>query len=275
MTDLEQLFQDAAALAEEGETAPLDPVGSLRRARSAARRRRWTMLAVPASAALAVVAVAVATSSLPIGRGSDPSNDREGLGSAPSPTAAAGTPCSYQPTPSDGSRGTKVGVDVGLPPATATHLPAQATVHTNRGDITLSLRAQTPCTVNSFAHLAGHAYYDETPCHRLVTQGIFALQCGDPSARGTGGPGYTYPDEALEGTTYPAGTVAMANSGPDTNGSQFFFVYEESKLGPNYTAFGRITAGLDVLVQIAAAGTTPANDGRPNQPVQITSVSLE
>jgi peptidyl-prolyl cis-trans isomerase B (cyclophilin B) len=278
VTDLEQLFQDAAALAEEGKTAPVDPLGSLARARTAARRRRWTMIAVPACAALAVAAVAVTTSLLPIGRDSGTSNGQEGLGSAPTSSAAAGPACSYQSTTTDDATPSgsqrKAGPDVGLPPSRATDLPSQATIHTNRGDITLSLRPQTPCTVNSFAHLASHGYYDDTACHRLTTKGIFILQCGDPSGTGLGGPGYTYGDEDLKGTTYPAGTVAMANAGPDTNGSQFFLVYQETKLEPDYTAFGQIAAGLDVMTQIAAAGTTPPDDGKPNQPVRITSITL-
>jgi peptidyl-prolyl cis-trans isomerase B (cyclophilin B) len=201
-----------------------------------------------------------------------------GSGLAPASPEAAVT-CSYGPVPQEstsprGFRPEKVGRDVGLPPTTPPTLPTGATIHTNRGDITLTLRPQTPCTVNSFTHLSSHGYYDDTPCFRLTTQGIYVLQCGDPSGAGTGGPGYTYADEDLTGVTYPAGTVAMANSGPGTNGSQFFLVYKDMQLDPNYTVFGHITAGLDVLAQVAAAGSTPAGDGKPNQPVQITSISL-
>jgi peptidyl-prolyl cis-trans isomerase B (cyclophilin B) len=209
------------------------------------------------------------------------------VAASPEPTTEASTApqaspdgalCTYRPRPSDNA--TPMGFsptttrDVGLPPSTPTAPPAQVTIHTNRGDITLSLRAQTPCTVNSFTHLIRNGYYDDTPCHRLTTAGIYVLQCGDPSGQGTGGPGYTFDDEALEGTTYPAGTVGMANSGPGTNGSQFFLVYKDTQLDPNYTVFGHITAGLDVLAKIAAGGSTPAQDGKPNLPVQIAGVTL-
>jgi peptidyl-prolyl cis-trans isomerase B (cyclophilin B) len=193
---------------------------------------------------------------------------------APQASTDAAASCTYRSTPQARRWPTTTARDVGLPPSTPTAPPAQVTIHTNRGDITLSLRAQTPCTVNSFTHLIRNGYYDDTPCHRLTTAGIYVLQCGDPSGQGTGGPGYTFDDEALEGTTYPAGTVGMANSGPGTNGSQFFLVYKDTQLDPNYTVFGHITAGLDVLAKIAAGGSTPAQDGKPNLPVQIASVTL-
>ncbi|MET9291906.1 peptidylprolyl isomerase [Streptomyces sp. NPDC003077] len=140
---------------------------------------------------------------------------------------------------------------------------------TTCGDITLKLdAAKAPRTVNSFAFLADKKYLDHSKCHRLVDQGIFVLQCGDPTGTGTGTPGYTIPDEnlkdpRLKGNVYPAGTVAMANryDGKDektrnTGGSQFFLVYENSQLPPNYTPFGTITKGMDVLKKIAAAGST-------------------
>jgi peptidyl-prolyl cis-trans isomerase B (cyclophilin B) len=180
--------------------------------------------------------------------------------------------------PSDDEPGfqpTKIGGDVGLPPAVPDATPAAATIHTNRGDIALTLRAETACTVNSFAHLARHQYYDDTSCHRLTTEGIFVLQCGDPSGKGTGSPGYAYDDEQLDGSTYPAGTVAMANSGPNTNGSQFFLVYRDTVLDPHYTVFGHITAGLDVLQAIADGGSEPARDGTPKLRVRILSVTLD
>lgn len=140
---------------------------------------------------------------------------------------------------------------------------------TTCGDIGIELDAEkAPRTVNSFRFLAGEGYFDHTRCHRLVDEGIHVLQCGDPTGTGQGGPGYTIPDENLDaeavgGGTYPAGTVAMANTynaqedkGRDTGGSQFFLVYEDSPLPPDYTPFGRITEGMDVLAKIAAAGST-------------------
>lgn len=153
----------------------------------------------------------------------------------------------------------------------------EATLQTTAGDIPMTLDAdRTPCTVGSFVSLADQGYYDESPCHRLTTSGIFVLQCGDPSGTGRGGPGYSYGDE-LDGTeTYPAGTVAMANAGPDTNGSQFFLVYEDTELPPSYTVFGQLSPeGLAVVQEIAAAGVEGgADDGAPATPVTITGVTL-
>jgi peptidyl-prolyl cis-trans isomerase B (cyclophilin B) len=147
-----------------------------------------------------------------------------------------------------------------------------AKITTNCGTITVAMNGKAaPHTVNSFVFLASKHYFDNTKCHRLTTSGIYVLQCGDPTGTGTGGPGYQFRDENLSGATYPAGTVAMANAGPGTNGSQFFFVYADTSLPPNYTPFGKVTAGLDVLKAIAAKGSNPPGDGVPNQPVFITS----
>ncbi|WP_330181090.1 peptidylprolyl isomerase [Nocardia sp. NBC_01503] len=150
-----------------------------------------------------------------------------------------------------------------------------ATLESNCGDITIALdAARAPHTVNSFVFLSGQQYFDNTKCHRLTTQGIFVLQCGDPTAKGTGGPGYKFGDENLAGAAYPAGTVAMANAGPNTNGSQFFLVYKDSQLPPNYTPFGRITGGLDVLQNIAAAGVQDGSgDGTPAADVSLNMVT--
>jgi peptidyl-prolyl cis-trans isomerase B (cyclophilin B) len=301
MTDLEELFHDAAALAEEGAAPAGDLMGKLRSARIARRRRRRAMLAVPVAVA-AAVAVAVAPSLVPRSGGSlVPADGASDTAASPSPegcrasagavclrvpaqspdgepTNAAASTCSYRQTSPDAAtaryRQRTVGRNVGLPPATPGPLPASVTIHTDRGDITVALRPQTACTVNSFAHLVQHGYFNETPCFRLTTEGIYVLQCGDPSATGSGGPGYAYDDEQLKGTTYPAGTVAMANSGPDTNGSQFFLVYKDTQLDPSYTVFGHITVGLDVLTTIAASGSTPTGDGHPNLPVNVRSVTL-
>ncbi|MGW4892810.1 peptidylprolyl isomerase [Kitasatospora sp. NPDC004240] len=156
-----------------------------------------------------------------------------------------------------------------------------AALDTNCGKVTLSLdAAKAPHTVNSFAFLAGEQYFDHTKCHRLTTGGIFVLQCGDPTASATvkggmGGPGYKFADENLTGATYPAGTVAMANAGAGTNGSQFFLVYKDTQLPPNYTPFGKITGGLDVVQRIAAAGTLSGNsDGAPMADVTFNSVTV-
>jgi peptidyl-prolyl cis-trans isomerase B (cyclophilin B) len=152
------------------------------------------------------------------------------------------------------------------------------TLHTNQGDIVIALNAaKAPHTVNSLNFLAGQKFYDGTHCHRLTTQGIYILQCGDPTGTGSGGPGYQFNDENLAGATYPAGTVAMANAGPNTNGSQFFLVYKDSQLQPNYTPFGTITSGLNAVTKVAAGGTDNSNgagDGRPTIGVVLTSVTV-
>ncbi|MEV5988168.1 peptidylprolyl isomerase [Streptomyces sp. NPDC052051] len=153
---------------------------------------------------------------------------------------------------------------------------------TTCGDIGIALKSAAPHTVNSFNFLAGEGYFDHTKCHRLTTNGIYVLQCGDPKGIGNGGPGYTLPDEnlkdkSLKGNVYPAGTVAMANTGqPHTGGSQFFLVYQDSQLPPTYTPFGTIDKkGLDVLKKIATAGeSTGAGDGAPNATVVINKATV-
>lgn len=146
-------------------------------------------------------------------------------------------------------------------------------VETNRGTMTFALKPdQAPCTVNSFVSLAKQGYFEGTKCHRLVPQ--FVLQCGDPTATGTGGPGYSFKDELSGSETYPAGTLAMANAGPDTNGSQFFVVLADTQLDPNYTVFGTVDAeGLKVAQDIEKAGNGP--DGvAPAQDVILEKVTL-
>ncbi|WP_343230776.1 peptidylprolyl isomerase [Yinghuangia seranimata] len=154
--------------------------------------------------------------------------------------------------------------------------PYEMVLKTTCGDITVALdAAKAPTTVNSFNFLAGKNYFDHTKCHRLTTDGIYVLQCGDPTGTGTGTPGYAFPDENLTGATYPAGTIAMANSGPNTNGSQFFLVFKDTQLPPQYTPFGKITGGMDVLTRIATAGTADGSaDGTPKAPVVLNQVTV-
>ncbi|MCI3275906.1 peptidylprolyl isomerase [Streptomyces cylindrosporus] len=154
---------------------------------------------------------------------------------------------------------------------------------TTCGDIDIALNASAaPHTVNSFDFLAGKGYFDHTKCHRLTTNGIYVLQCGDPTGSGSGGPGYTIPDEnlkdkSLKGGVYPAGTVAMANTGQKhTGGSQFFLVYQDSQLPASYTPFGTVSeSGMKVLKKIAAAGeSTGQGDGAPNATVVINKATV-
>ena len=158
----------------------------------------------------------------------------------------------------------------GLPNFTAKKAakPYIAKLHTTQGVIVIrALTAQAPCTTFSFRFLAQRHYFDRTHCHRLTTQHIFVLQCGDPTGTGSGGPGYRFNDENLAGASYPAGTVAMANAGPNTNGSQFFFVWKNTNLPPLFSPFATVVKGMNVLLKIAAAGDDSQNgpgDGYPH-----------
>lgn len=208
------------------------------------------------------------------------SGDDDGGDTASDPNAAdtgnggSGVTCSYT------EGGAPPAKEVDAPPSeAAVSGDVGVTISTGAGDINATLDADaTPCTVNSFVSLAEQGYFDGTSCHRLTTEGIFVLQCGDPSASGSGGPGYSFEDELTGAETYPAGTLAMANAGPDTNGSQFFVVYGDTELDPDYTVFGTIDdAGIKVVEGIADKGSDNANgpgDGAPNEPVEIESVSV-
>jgi peptidyl-prolyl cis-trans isomerase B (cyclophilin B) len=156
-------------------------------------------------------------------------------------------------------------------------LPRTFTFQTNCGNIVITtVGAKAPITITQLSTLAKGGYFDNSLCHRLTTQGLYVLQCGDPTATGTGGPNFTYGDENLPTATlnnYPAGTVAMANSGAGTNGSQFFLVFADTTLGANYTIWGTITQGLDIVKAIAKAGVKGGGaDGAPNQTVAINRV---
>ena len=201
------------------------------------------------------------------------------------PSASVGANCQYLPS-SDAAASTVNPPDAG----SVSTDPARIGMNivTNRGKIGLQLaNNESPCTVNSFVSLAQQKFFDGTQCHRLTTSpGLSVLQCGDPKGDGTGGPGYQFADEypadqyppgdpALKHPVrYPQGTVAMANAGPNTNGSQFFLVYRDSQLPPAYTVFGTIdAAGLATLDKIAAAGVGGGgDDGTPATEVTIRSV---
>ena len=203
------------------------------------------------------------------------------------PSPALGANCLYPPSADAAGKAV-------TPPRTGqvatTPAPVDLDLVTNRGKIGLHLaNNESPCTVRSFVSLAQQKFFDDTQCHRLTTSpGLSVLQCGDPKGDGTGGPGYQFADEypanqyppgdpALKKpVVYPRGTLAMANAGPFTNGSQFFMVYRDSLLPPAYTVFGTIdTTGLAVVDKIAAAGVAGGGaDGAPATTVTITSASL-
>ncbi|WP_152363938.1 peptidylprolyl isomerase [Microlunatus speluncae] len=186
---------------------------------------------------------------------------------------------------------------VGLPPdpkRTPDHGTVRVTLRTDQGNIGLELdRASAPCTVQSFLFLLRKRYFDDTSCHRLTAYhtppaALSVLQCGDPLGTGWGDPGYSFGDElesaqaldpwpgAPDRRNYARGTLAMANAGPDTNGSQFFLVYKDSRLRPDYTVFGRITdQGLRVLDKIAAGGIDPGTEGTPEDGAPAVGVTIE
>jgi len=152
--------------------------------------------------------------------------------------------------------------------------PRTITLQTNCGDIVIqTLAKQAPVTITVMSALANGGFFNRTLCHRLTTEGIFVLQCGDPTATGTGGPDFRYRDENLPAAgnaNYPEGVVAMANSGPNTNGSQFFLVYKDTTLGPNYTIWGRIISGLEIVKFIAEGGVKDGgSDGTPLRTISI------
>lgn len=196
---------------------------------------------------------------------------------SPTPTAATevALPDLCEPATAIGRQPTQVGT----PSEYLAKKSYTLTLATNCGEIEISAdAAKAPATVTTIGFLANAKYYDGTLCHRLTTSGIFVLQCGDPTGTGGGGPGFTFKDENLptaSGVNYPKGTVAMANSGPNTNGSQFFLVYQDTTLGPNYTIWGTITKGLDRLEKLAALGTVDGGpDGGPKFPIEIRTARL-
>jgi peptidyl-prolyl cis-trans isomerase B (cyclophilin B) len=198
--------------------------------------------------------------------------------------------CSY-------TSATRVAKKVNLPPATPDYTDSyQATINTNQGKITFNLlNNKATCTVSSFVHLAEAGYFNNTQCHRLLTSGIYVLQCGDAYATasaklncsttskiGSGTPGYDFASENLTGAKYPAGTVAMANEGSaSTNGSQFFIVYKDSTSGltASYTPFATVSSGLGIVQNVAKGGYScqyaQAGGGVPKKKVIIDSVTIK
>jgi peptidyl-prolyl cis-trans isomerase B (cyclophilin B) len=167
------------------------------------------------------------------------------------------------------------------PQKAAAKLPTTLTITTNCGVIVAKLDPKAPFTVTQMAALVRAKYFDQSLCHRLAVSGFYMLQCGDPTATGSGGPGFSYTDENLPVTakvTYPAGTLAMANSGPNTNGSQFFLVFKDSgTLGPDYSVWGKITKGLDILNYIGSLGVVNATSpgiGAPKIKVAIEKATV-
>ena len=211
------------------------------------------------------------------------------------PPAGLGSACSYPPTPTAPAKPTTPPRSGAVPttPAVVGLTMTIAAGPAGAGAVGLDLNnAQAPCTVNSFVSLAQQGYFDGTPCHRLTdAPSTGLLQCGDPSGSGAGGPGYRFANEyptnqyrpfdpALrQPVTYPRGTLAMANAGPDSNGSQFFLVYRDTLLAPTYTVFGRVDeTGMAVVDRLVSVGVRAdedrSGDGKPKQPIVIESIRL-
>jgi peptidyl-prolyl cis-trans isomerase B (cyclophilin B) len=271
----------------------------LRAARQRQLRKRW-LTGISAAAAAGLIA-ALLVVFLPGGGAKKPAASASKSPSASASASASATTsaatvaepahhCTY-------TKATPVSKQVSLPPATPDYTGSyRATINTNLGPITVNLlNDKATCTVNSFVHLAQAGFFNNTQCHRLLTSGIYVLQCGDAYATstgkldcsttstvGTGTPGYEYASENLTNAKYPAGTVAMANGGTATsNGSQFFIVYKDSSsgLGTSYTPFATVSSGLDIVQNVAKDGyscTYPqAGGGVPKKKVIIDSVTIK
>ena len=261
-----------------------------RRAERNRQARKWSIAAVAAivvaglgvgSAALAGV-FSAGHATAPAGRTTispkaSVATSPAGLPTASASPAPVSEPAHHCAYTASGTAARKVTVPPAKPDWRAHYTAA---IRTNRGTITVKLlNSQATCTVNSFVSLTEQKYFNKTHCHRLTTSGIYVLQCGDPTGTGSGGPGYKFSNENLTGAKYTAGTVAMANSGANTNGSQFFLVYKNSLTLPaDYTPFGTITGGLNIIQKVAKAGSDNSNgsgDGHPKEKVEITSVTIK
>ncbi len=261
------------------------------RAEAARRRRR---LQVSIGAGVAALIVIVGTVWLVASLGDD---DKSGAGASPSASAGP-LACTWNTGPSPDPAASPAPPqpnvkDVGLPPTAPPRTGTRTMViDTNLGTIKAKIDlSKTPCTAASFTYLASKDFFNDTKCHRLVTEGLKVLQCGDPTAKGpgyrdtdgTGGPSYRFDEENLpvgERPAYPEGVIAMAKSqDPGSTGSQFFIVYGDTELDASYTLLGTITEGLDIVKQVGAAGddgayASSAGGGHPKKEVLIKSLTM-
>ncbi|CAM3465256.1 peptidylprolyl isomerase [Kibdelosporangium persicum] len=252
-----------------------------------AKKRRIMATALTVGGVVLVVGLIYLLVALNSGDSTDTASDTS---TEPTPPPAETTtgPCKYSKDPAKpASKPVDAPPDADPTPNAGT---AKVNVKTNQGDIPLTIdRAKAPCTAQAIEHLVKAKFYDGTTCHRLVNSAsLKVLQCGDPTGQGSGGPGFEIKDELAslpkpadgqQAVPYPKGTLAMANAGPNTSGSQFFMVYGDSQLPPNYTVFGTIDApGLATLDKIAAGGITPGQngpeDGAPKNAVNIETATI-
>jgi peptidyl-prolyl cis-trans isomerase B (cyclophilin B) len=256
------------------------------------RRRMRRNALVAAAAVVGVLVVVVGVVAFTKRSGADPS----GAAVATAPAASPSSSASPAVSPSASAAANPCPAPTVTPPATpqsfkdvppkslAAGKSWKLTLVTSCGTITAQLDgAKAPQATASAIFLAQKNFWAGTSCHRLTTQGIFVLQCGDPKGDGTGGPGYSFGpvENAPADGVYPPGTLAMARSNsPDSNGSQFFLVYKETKLptdGGGYTVFGKVTSGLDVVTKVAGGGSDDANnpgDGAPLRKISIVSATV-
>lgn len=251
------------------------------------RRQRQQKLRQRLSIGAAIVLILGLAAGLTVAfAGSSPKTKPKAAASASASASTVAEPahhCTYTTTGSS---------KPSLPPATPDYTASYtATINTNLGKIDIDLlNSKATCTVNSFVHLAETNFWNDSQCWRVSnSDSVYILQCGDPTAGakqtlscssstlGDGSPGYEFDDENLKGATYTAGTVAMANGGANTNGSQFFLVFKNTSLSASYTPFGKITSGLDILQDVAKAGTSctlSEGGGVPKKKVIIDSVTI-
>jgi peptidyl-prolyl cis-trans isomerase B (cyclophilin B) len=273
-------------------------------ANRAERARKRKQLTIAGSVLGVVLVVAAVTGVYFLTRGDDSGSNSDAADASLSSTPAAAAPPSAKAKPATvdcAYRDSAKPADkpVGKPkadgiPTTGVDAKVSVSVETTQGPIGLTLNnAESPCTVNSFVSLAAQNYFDGTSCHRMTAgEGLKVLQCGDPTGTGMGGPGYEFDNEyptdqyapndpaaTSEPIAYKRGVLAMANAGPGTNGSQFFIVYSDSMLPPQYTIFGTVDGNsLGTLDKIAELGQDDSNgpgDGKPKQPVTIQSVRID
>lgn len=241
----------------------------LKRERNKAVKRRVVRISIAVFAALAGVVFIAWLGGAFDGGGTSPATTAPPAGDETA-TGAEGDAAVGCPDPEGESQRRQF--DAPPPMCLEDGVQYSAVVTTNFGSYTIELDAEAaPLTVNNFVVLARYRYFDDTRCHRIIPG--FVVQCGDPTATGTGGPGYRFDDELPEAGAYELGSVAMANSGPNTNGSQFFVISgpQGEALPPAYSLFGQVVDGLDVIAELDEVGSA---DGTPVQPVQIRSIEI-
>ncbi|HEY5880298.1 MAG TPA: peptidylprolyl isomerase [Nakamurella sp.] len=233
-----------------------------------ARKQRMVIIGVVAAVVLVAGGVWLWTS-----RGSSSTASTDSTSTAQTSSTAPATPCTYTES---GTAAKAVS-----PPSNTSPLntgTVDVTMVLNGNDVPMTLdRASAPCGVNSFLSLAQQGFYNDSNCHRLTkSDQLNILQCGDPTGQGNGGPGYTFASETTGSETYPVGTVALANAGPDTTGSQFFIVYGNTTIDPSYTIIGTVTGdGMSAIQDIASQGVQRnAQDGAPVATATIASVNV-